>query len=65
MYNPLHFLFLLGLFSTALSTTPEADADEVKNLPGSSGLNLPFKQYSGYLSIPGTSGSLTKHMHYW
>jgi hypothetical protein len=45
--------------------TPEALADQVKNLPGTEGLTLNFNHFSGYLDIPGTSGENTKHMHYW
>ena len=45
--------------------TPEALADQVVNLPGTEGLDIKFNQFSGYLDIPGTSGSLSKHMHYW
>lgn len=46
--------------------TLEALADQVKSLPGASALDLTFNQFSGYLSIPGTSGNgNTKNMHYW
>jgi len=40
--------------------TPEALQDEVVNLPGAENLNIPFRQFSGYLSV-----SETKHLHYW
>jgi hypothetical protein len=40
------------------ATTPEADADEVKSLPGWS-KPLPSKQYSGYLDARGG----TRHLH--
>ena len=41
-------------------------ADEVINLPGTENLGpLSFKQFSGYLSIPGINGKLSKNMHYW
>lgn len=45
--------------------TPEALADQVVNLPGSENLDIKFNQFSGYLSIPGTTGQLSKKMHYW
>eukprot|EP01038_Epipyxis_sp_PR26KG_P013542 gene13542-18166_t len=45
--------------------TPEALADQVISLPGADKLNIKFNQFSGYLSIPGTDGTLSKHMHYW
>jgi len=56
---------ILGLFSllpllSAADYTPEALADEVKNLPGAESLDFSFRQFSGYLSI-----SDTKHLHYW
>jgi hypothetical protein len=40
--------------------TPEALADEVKNLPGAENLDFNFRQFSGYLKV-----SDTKNMHYW
>eukprot|EP01039_Chlorochromonas_danica_P002025 gene2024-2208_t len=67
MWSPLGFLCLLGLTGVQLSLayTQEALADQITNLPGTDGLNIKFNQFSGYLAIPGTSGALTKHMHYW
>ena len=44
--------------ASAAATTPEADADEVKSLPGWS-KPLPSKQYSGYLDARGG----TRHLH--
>lgn len=58
-------LLLLCALSLAYAYTEEAIADQVKNLPGAEKLNIKFNQFSGYLSIPGTSGEKTKHMHYW
>lgn len=34
-------------------------------LPGAEDLTVKFKQFSGYLSVPGGTGALTKHLHYW
>ena len=57
---------LLGCVLTQTwAYTQDALADQVKNLPGTEKLNIKFNQFSGYLSIPGTSGANTKHMHYW
>lgn len=57
---------LLGFSAHVVNAyTDAALADLVTNLPGTEGLNIPFKQFSGYLDIPGTSGAKTKHMHYW
>ena len=53
------------LVSSVAAYSPEAVADQVTNLPGSQNLKLNFNQFSGYLDIPGTSGSKSKHMHYW
>jgi carboxypeptidase C (cathepsin A) len=40
--------------------------DEVINLPGTENLGpLNFRQFSGYLQIPGVNGKLSKNMHYW
>lgn len=61
----LSLVLLAGLLSGAAGYTKEALLDQVKNLPGAEALNLNFKQFSGYLDIPGTSGSLSKHLHYW
>jgi hypothetical protein len=49
----------------AVAYTPEALADKIVHLPGAENLNVKFNQFSGYLSIPGTSGENTKQMHYW
>ena len=56
---------ILALLSTFFAVvvadyTPEALADEVKNLPGAENLDFSFRQFSGYLSV-----SETKHLHYW
>jgi len=57
---------VLGLTAPLVAAyTDDALKDLVTNLPGTQGLEIPFKQFSGYLDIPGTSGSKTKHMHYW
>eukprot|EP01033_Poteriospumella_lacustris_P020830 gene20830-15345_t len=53
------------LVSSVAAYSPEAVADQVTNLPGSQNLKLNFNQFSGYLDIPGTSGTKSKHMHYW
>jgi len=44
---------------SAYLKTPEANNDEVTNLPGLAN-PLPFKQYSGYLSV-----NAQKNIHYW
>jgi hypothetical protein len=58
-------LILLVVLSLILSVKALYDADEIVNLPGAEHLEISFKQYSGYLQIPGVSGALTKNMHYW
>jgi hypothetical protein len=58
-------LVLTGLAHAAATITKEALADKIVNLPGTEKLDVNFNQYSGYLAIPGTTGELTKHMHYW
>jgi carboxypeptidase C (cathepsin A) len=55
----LGFLALLPFF-VASDYTPEALADEVKNLPGAEKLDFSFRQFSGYLDV-----TPTKHLHYW
>ena len=40
--------------------TDEALADQVVNLPGAEKLDIPFNQFSGYLTVDGS-----KQMHYW
>ncbi len=40
--------------------TPEAQADQVTNLPGAEALDIKFNQFSGYIKLNGT-----KNMHYW
>ena len=42
-----------------------AIGDEITLLPGSSKLDVSFRQFSGYLDITGRGGLPTKHMHYW
>ena len=60
------FMLFIGLLAIVKADyTPEALADQVKDLPGTENLDISFNHFSGYLSIPGLSGSLTKHMHYW
>jgi carboxypeptidase C (cathepsin A) len=57
---------LLALLASAQAVyTPEALLDQVVDLPGAELLDIPFNHFSGYLTIPGTSGALTKNMHYW
>jgi carboxypeptidase C (cathepsin A) len=60
----LSVLLLGNLLNGVFSYTPEALADQVTKLPGSENLDLKFNQFSGYLDIPGSKGSL-KHIHYW
>ena len=57
--------------ATIAATTPASDtytaaalADEVVGLPGTTSLRLPFRHFSGYLSVPGYRGA-SKRMHYW
>jgi carboxypeptidase C (cathepsin A) len=52
--------FLLGAAVVSADYTPEALADEVKNLPGAENLQLNFRQFSGYLPV-----TATKNLHYW
>jgi hypothetical protein len=52
---------MLGLAAVRPATAAIA-ADEITSLPGWEGA-LPSKQYSGYLTVPGTQG--LKHYHYW
>eukprot|EP01039_Chlorochromonas_danica_P016600 gene16600-19649_t len=52
--------FLLGAAVISADYTPEALADEVKNLPGTEKLDLNFRQFSGYLPV-----TATKNLHYW
>lgn len=52
--------FLLAVSAVTADYTPEALADEIKNLPGAESLAFNFRQFSGYLSITGT-----KNLHYW
>ena len=68
--NRIFVALFVGLFAAGMSNaqqqyTPEALADQVVNLPGSENLDIKFNQFSGYLSIPGTTGQLSKKMHYW
>jgi carboxypeptidase C (cathepsin A) len=46
--------------SIAYAYTPEALQDQITSLPGAEKLNIPFNQFSGYLTVDGT-----KNMHYW
>jgi hypothetical protein len=57
---------LLGTASAAaVEYSSEALLDQVTKLPGADGLDFAFKQFSGYLQIPGVDGTLSKNMHYW
>lgn len=60
----LSLLVLVSLASSHASKydeyTPGALADQITNLPGAEGLDVPFKQFSGYLDVGDT-----KHLHYW
>jgi len=57
---------LLAAATTAVGDyLPAAVADKIINLPGAEALNVNFNQFSGYLNIPGSTGTLSKHMHYW
>lgn len=51
-----------ALLQLGAAYTPEALADQITALPGAESLTIPFKQFSGYIDVPGVS---TKHMHYW
>lgn len=55
----------LSLLSSSLGYTESALEDKITNLPGTEALDIKFDQFSGYLSVPGTNGELTKHLHYW
>jgi len=58
-------VFLSGA-ADAGTYTPDALADKIVKLPGTENLGtLKFNQFSGYLAIPGTSGTNSKKMHYW
>ncbi len=58
-------VFLSG-GAVAGTYTSDALADKIANLPGTENLGtLKFNQFSGYLAIPGTSGTNSKKMHYW
>lgn len=57
--------FILIIVPYALAGyTSDALADEITNLPGSQGLDIKFKTFSGYLSVPGVTPT-SKKMHYW
>lgn len=56
---------LFCLFCGANAYTSEALADQITSLPGADQLTIAFNQFSGYLTIPGTKGGNTKHLHYW
>lgn len=45
--------------------TEEALSDQILSLPGISNVDFGFNQFSGYLSLPGVNGGMTKHLHYW
>jgi hypothetical protein len=66
MYKAVLFVAsALAVQHAAAAYTEAALADQITNLPGAEALDLKFKQFSGYLNIPGTSGEDTKFMHYW
>eukprot|EP01031_Cornospumella_fuschlensis_P045613 gene45613-55824_t len=65
MKTMLSALLALCLVPAICAYTPEALADQITNLPGAENLQITFKQFSGYLDIPGTSAGDKKHMHYW
>ena len=44
----------------AAAYTEDALKDQVSKLPGSENIDIPFNQFSGYLTV----GS-TKQLHYW
>lgn len=46
--------------AVASAYTNDALADQVVNLPGAENLDIPFNQFSGYLTVDGS-----KQMHYW
>lgn len=50
------FVLVAVCFSSAHCYTDEALADQITTLPGADNLDITFNQFSGYLSIPGTSG---------
>jgi len=58
-------LLLSTLVNVATAYTSEALADKIIKLPGTDNLDINFNQFSGYLDVPGTNGSNTKHLHYW
>ncbi len=64
IYASAAILLLATLLPQISAYTPEALADQVKNLPGAEKLNLKYNQFSGYITIPGNSGD-SKHLHYW
>jgi carboxypeptidase C (cathepsin A) len=65
---------LVSFFATLLlftknqiidSYTIDALADKILNLPGAEKLDVKFNQFSGYLSVPGIGGQISKNLHYW
>lgn len=60
LFSLLALVSWLAIASATIDYTPEALADEVKNLPGAESLDFSFRQFSGYLDV-----SATKHLHYW
>ena len=40
-------------------------ADEITNMPGTQGLDIKFRSFSGYLGAPGAGGPTSKQMHYY
>ena len=58
-------IFLINCVLINGDYTTDAKADQIVNLPGAENLDIKFNQFSGYLGIPGTDGSLSKNMHYW
>jgi hypothetical protein len=62
------FILLLTVVVVALAHaqfTPQAEQDRIVSLPGAEHLPVTSFGFSGYLSINGTDGTLTKQQHYW
>jgi hypothetical protein len=53
----LRLFAVLSLFASIQAYTPEALIDKIETLPGAEKLELKFNHFSGYLDIPGISGS--------
>jgi carboxypeptidase C (cathepsin A) len=58
-------LILFARNQIADSYSTDALADKIENLPGAEKLDVTFNQFSGYLSVPGTTGEKSKNLHYW